>query len=86
MNSPNQTDQQTADIVDLFPTDEHFGNCPHCRRSTAMLNIGKDHWMYCEPHRVTWHVGYNLFSGWQHETEAQWQKNARFLSSFRVLP
>ena len=51
-----------------------------------MLNIGKDHWMYCEPHRVTWHVGYNLFSGWQHETEAQWQKNARFLSSFRVLP
>ncbi len=33
------------------------------------LNIGKEHWFYCDAHRVRWCIGRNIFSSWMWQTE-----------------
>lgn len=61
----------------------HFGGCPECGSQGAYLNIGRDHWVYCETHKVKWNVGSNLFSSWRHESESDWQANRMILANFR---
>jgi hypothetical protein len=41
--------------------------------------------MLCSEHRVFWSVGWNLFSGWRNETEADWQRNIELLRGFTEI-
>ena len=67
--------------------DFYFGACPECKEqdTSCYLNIGKDHWIYCDKHRVCWPIGYNLFSSWQEETEEDWERNRQQLKDYRVV-
>jgi hypothetical protein len=60
---PHVTDQSEKNFED------HFGTCPHCHKISGILNVGRDHWLYCAEHKVKWHVGSNLFDSWRHQTE-----------------
>jgi hypothetical protein len=48
-----------------------FGGCPHCGKQDGLFNVGRAHWFVCHEHRVRWHVGHNLFSGWKDQTEVE---------------
>jgi hypothetical protein len=49
--------------------DDHFGLCPHCKKTDGYANAGKSHRFYCKEHKVSWCVGSNLFSDWRGQTE-----------------
>src|SRR5262245_6829079 len=66
-------------------TDDHFGSCPECGQALVYLNIGREHWFYCDEHRVKWCVGENLFSSWRLQGPAQWEENHRKLQGYREL-
>jgi hypothetical protein len=60
--------------------------CPACGRiGGKYLNIGKHHWKYCERHGLKWYVDSDLFSSWQHETEADWIRNREVLIRCREV-
>jgi hypothetical protein len=60
--------------------------CSACGRiSGKYLNLVKDHWKYCERHGLRWHIGYNLFSSWQCETEDDWARNEEVLIRCREI-
>ncbi|MGO6798374.1 hypothetical protein ACCT24_34955 [Rhizobium ruizarguesonis] len=63
-------------------TDDFSGLCPICHRNDGMLNVGKTHWTVCHTHNVRWSIGTNLFSGWRHETEEDWERNSKLLSTY----
>jgi hypothetical protein len=46
----------------------YFGLCPHCRNADGLLNVGSDHWYFCDVHKTKWYVGSKLFS-WRDQTE-----------------
>ncbi len=52
----------------------YFGGCPDCGDCDGYVNIGRSHWFLCDKHKVTWCVGSNLFSSWQHQTEDEQRK------------
>lgn len=62
-----------------------LGGCPYCHRYSGMLNIGSEHWLYCERHQVKWRIGSDLFSGWRDEPGSQWRRNAYKLAPYRVV-
>jgi hypothetical protein len=66
---------------------EYFDNgCPACGRvGGTYLNIGKDHWKYCERHGLRWYFESDLFSSWQHETEDDWIRNKEVLIRCREV-
>ena len=64
------------------PDDDHFGVCPKCKKYSGCLNIGRDHWFYCDAHKTKWWIGSNLFSGWKTETKEEHYRNAGFLSNY----
>jgi hypothetical protein len=45
----------------------------------------KNHWGVCETHRLKWHIGRNLYSSWQHVTEADCERNAERLADYREV-
>lgn len=70
------------------PEDSWYGwetGCPQCGGSTSFLNARWDHWGICENCKLRWRIGSNLFSSWQEEAEADWQRNAEMLSQFQPL-
>ena len=65
---------------------EYFGNCPDCRKQFRQngggyLNVRRHHWGYCQLHKTKWHIGENVFSSWEYESEDDWQCNADLLES-----
>jgi hypothetical protein len=75
----------TADDRATSTTDDHFGSCPECGQASAYVNIGREHWFYCDEHRVKWCVGENLFSSWRYQDPAEWAANHRKLQGYREL-
>ena len=71
-----------SDIVRLPQPDPFSNGCPRCGRYTAIRNVQRSHWAYCEVHRFRWRIGSNLFSTWRSETDADWAANVQFLSCF----
>ena len=67
----------------MTAADAHFGWCPECGGCDGILNIFKAHVAYCDAHRTRWDIGWNLFSSWQHEDEATWDRNAHHLAPYR---
>ena len=63
-------------------TGEYFGGCPHCGQNDGFMNIGREHWFVCNKHKAKWHIGSNLFSGWEDEDEAVWTRNEYRLENF----
>ncbi len=63
----------------------YWGRCTECHGSDGYLNIGRNHWFYCEAHRVKWCAGENLFSSWRSETDADWKRNDAFLHEFQEI-
>ncbi len=52
-------------------TQHYFGGCPECGGQDGYTNVGRSHLVFCIAHRTMWCIGVNLFSSWQHETEAE---------------
>jgi hypothetical protein len=71
------------DLPDDDYEDDDLGNigdeeCPECAANRCVpaagypfVNIGSNHWCYCQVHRTMWWIGANLFSSWKEQTEAQ---------------
>lgn len=75
--------EECSDAADSGVHD--FGACPVCQTSYGYLNIHRDHWFFCDEHKVRWLVGSNLFSSWEHESEAKWKRNERRLQQYTVV-
>lgn len=67
-------------------TDDFLGACPECKpgSSKQLCNIYKEHWCYCETHKIKWCIGYNLFSSWQFETQDEWNINELNLKEYKT--
>jgi len=76
-----------ADDPEPRPGDigSHYGCCPVCGKSDEYLNIGREHWFFCEEHKIAWHVGANLFSSWRDQTAEDLQRNAAKLAGFTII-
>jgi hypothetical protein len=71
--------------TDRQHNDRYFGVCPICRETDGCRNLHKDHWFFCEQHKVKWFAGSNLMSGWVYETEEDWRRNAEKLAAYEVV-
>ena len=67
------------------PVPARFGRCPNCGGATAVLNIGKSHWAYCDEHRSKWFVGCSLLARPRGEGPREWLANSQRLASFREV-
>ncbi len=75
-----------SNVVSLHvETDEYFGGCPKCGKTSGFINDGREHWFTCDTHQTKWHVGSNLFSGWRDETEEERFRNRDLLSQYRTV-
>ncbi len=63
----------------------YFGGCPVCHSNDGYLNIGMDHWIVCDEHKMCWYVGSNLFSSWREETESDWERNRARLAGYEAV-
>lgn len=63
----------------------YFGLCPECGAEPQYVNVERDNWNVCGKCRVCWPIGSNLFSSWQEETEADWERNRALLASCREV-
>lgn len=70
-----------AEILQLR-TDNHFGDCPKCRKNDGHLNVGREHWFVCKRHRVKWRAGHDIFPDWRQEDVHIWRQNEKFLDFF----
>jgi hypothetical protein len=61
---------------------DYFGGCPHCGASHGYLNVRPEHRIVCDPHKVKWRIGSNLFSYWKDENESLWLANAEKLLGY----
>jgi len=59
----SQLARESLSVISYFK--KHFGGCPQCRLSNGFRSIGRDHWYYCDEHRMKWWIGSNLFSSWR---------------------
>lgn len=61
-----------------------FGECFICNApGFKYVNIGRDHWFYCETCKTKWWEGSNIFSGWRDENEEIWEKNKEKLKNYK---
>lgn len=58
------------------------GLCPICSNDPDILNVGREHYAVCHEHKVFWHVGSNLYSGWRDESAEIWDTNKRLLATY----
>ena len=64
---------------------DYFGVCPECHHTDGYLNVRKSHYGTCHKHKTCWSIGSGLFSSWQSENEAEWEKNSRLLDGYRKV-
>jgi hypothetical protein len=72
-------------LEDEVRQDDRFGLCPHCHRTDGFLNAGRNHWFYCEQHRVAWCGGSNLFSCWKDESETEQRRKFAKIEQYRDI-
>lgn len=63
----------------------HFGGCPYCGWTDGCLSIERDHWFFCERHKVKWWAGSNIFSSWRDQNEEIWRQNSEVLSAYKEV-
>jgi hypothetical protein len=64
---------------------DDFGGCPTCGKNDGYLNVGRTQIFVCHPHRAWWIVGCNLFSSWQGETQADFDRNRKLLETYKEV-
>jgi hypothetical protein len=64
--------------------DDQFGACPECGKRDGYRNIYRQHFFFCEEHRITWVPGTNLFSSWREESKKDWREAWEQLKDYRV--
>ena len=74
-------------VIDLagrrpVTTEHYFGGCPKCGDMDGFLNLGREHWFFCDKHKTKWCAGSNLFSGWREETEKTQTKSRYQLANY----
>ena len=79
------SERETAKFALGQYADSYFGMCPLCFKEGVGLNVGREHWLVCDEHRVKWFVGSNLFSGWRDESEDTHRENAETLRDHREV-
>lgn len=67
-----------------------WGLCPECWAEGTInaghwLNVGRNHYAYCDRHKVYWAFGSNIFGSWLHETKAKWDENQHILSQCKEV-
>jgi len=67
-----------------------YGMCPGCfeageKFGNTYLNVNRNHFFYCDKHRVFWPVGSNLFSSWREQTEEDWERNISQLKNYTLI-
>jgi hypothetical protein len=75
----------SAGLLLKFPKPGRLGDCPRCGRNDGFLNIYKAHWFICKRHKVKWYAGWDLFPGWQNESQEDWKRNWRILSQYQEV-
>jgi len=85
-NDKPEWDEEAAWENDVICDCDCFGNCPDCRDQSAQngcghLNIGPQHWGYCNLHKSKWYIGENLFSSWRDEGVEDWERNEALLEA-----
>jgi hypothetical protein len=68
----------------LYSLGTYDGLCPNCGNVEG-FNIRSVNMAGCREHKLCWQVGINLYSGWQHESEATWRENADLLATFKEI-
>ncbi len=63
---------------------DYFGSCPVCGAEGEYRNIYKNHFFFCEEHRMVWSAGCNLFSSWREEDETDWREAWEQLKDYRA--
>jgi hypothetical protein len=90
------TDQQQQEEHDNFVEFEnYFGVWPTCLHVDGFVNIGREHWFFCQRHRVTWYGGWNLLpppacpepssNERRFETVEDWERNYEMVSGLEVI-
>jgi len=65
--------------------DDNMMCCVRCGVECAFRNIGREHWGFCDPCRIKWCIGENLFSGWREQSDEVFEENWEFLKDFEDL-
>jgi hypothetical protein len=65
--------------------EDQFGSCPECGRNDGYRNIYRQHFFFCEEHRITWSVGSNLLSSWRAESREDWRAAWEKLKDYRLF-
>jgi hypothetical protein len=68
-----------------LPEPGPFGDCPACGKNDGYRNVGREHWFYCDEHKVRWIAGVNLFSSWWYESEQDWEHNWALLREYEEV-
>ena len=72
--------QASDDYVVL--TSPYSPDCEHLNAS--YVNIGRNHWGYCDECKRKWNWGSNILSSWRNETEEDWKRNEEFLQGYTL--
>src|SRR5262249_39273894 len=68
----------TNNVDEAIP---YFGGCPRCRKNDGCVNIGRDHWFFCEEHKTKWCVGSILWPV-PNEVQDEWRDAAALLEGY----
>lgn len=63
--------------------DDYTGVCPKCGKCDGYFNVGREHWVVCHLHMLTWCAGANLPEFIRDgDTKEQWDRNAEILMRY----
>lgn len=63
--------------------DDHTGVCPKCGKCDGYFNVGREHWMVCHRHMLTWCAGANMPAFIRDgDTKDDWNRNAEILMRY----
>ena len=70
----------------LPPLAVHYeGCCPRCHSGGELVHVDREQFIVCRDHRLAWHIGSNLYSGWRNLTPEQQAENRRFLECCEII-
>lgn len=83
----------TAELIEqpksVVTGDGYWGLCPHCKGESDLAlvwrDLGRDHILCCDEHKVAWRVGSNLFSNWRNQTPEERAANSALLETYRIV-
>ena len=68
--------------------DDYMELCPICKSTFGdYFNVGRDHFAYCEEHKLCWNFASNQISYLQGQTKEQWEAiaNKFILEGYKIV-